>query len=398
LYNYRITEIGVNDLRSATWYWHEFCGDGTGFTLFGIPLYTQTSTADLITTLTDGSNVYNGSEISNNDAPVWHFDLPYNPTPGVITVNFHENDGICGSGQNGGVASFSAPGAGSFNFSTIGGDGLVSGHVLVEQYVDTIYTYTDTIMVYSGPVTPGLQANVDTFCANDSANLFVVTPDTGLTYEWYRDSTFLPDYTDSSIWVNASGTYYVRVSNNNGCSRVTASHRIWKMATPPNSIGTLLIPGRQLVNSNFPGPGFTIQWYKDGVAIPGANSITLNLTADGTYTCNVFNTNFPACSRMSAPFSYVYADVARINQTINKPYVYPNPSNGTFHIDMEVQAAQDINIEVVDMIGNVVYNEQMHNVSGKFSKEIKLLNVSDGIYFLKLNADQNAYSEKLFIK
>jgi hypothetical protein len=101
---------------------------------------------------------------------------------------------------------------------------------------------------------------------------------------------------------------------------------------------------------------------------------------------------------MSAPFSYVYADVASINQTINKPYVYPNPSNGTFHIDMEVQAAQDINIEVVDMIGNVVYNEQMHNVSGKFSKEIKLLNVSAGIYFLKLNADQNAYSEKLFIK
>ena len=52
-FKYRISNVSVNDLAEATWYWHEFCGDGTGFTVFGTPLYTHINDADLSLTLSD---------------------------------------------------------------------------------------------------------------------------------------------------------------------------------------------------------------------------------------------------------------------------------------------------------------------------------------------------------
>ena len=395
--NYRITRVAVNNIAGASWYWHEFCGDGTGFTLFGIPLYTQTSDADFSMTLTDGTNVYNGSEVSNDDSPTWDFSTPYNPIPGVINLSFTESDGICGS-QSGGVSTTSIPGAGVFNFITLGGAGTLTGKITVESYIESSIETIDTIFIYASPATPSIISNVDTFCSNDSVNIYFNTATTGLTIEWFKDSFLDVSLVDSSIWVRGNGTYYGVVTNSSGCRSFTELKRVVQIASPPAIISVIQLADRKLVNTNYPGAGFTLQWYKDGVLLPGENGVMLTTVGDGNYTLEVYNTQFPACKNESAPFAFSSVGLQVMNYTLLAPTIFPNPSNGNFTLKLTSNLLQDIHCSIYDLMGNLADQRWFKQRSGELIEEINLLNFAPGVYVMKIEATNNAYQIKLIIK
>lgn len=395
--NYRITEVAVNNLNDAPWYWQQFCGDGTGFTLFGIPLYTQVSDADLAFQLTDGTNVYNGGEITDNDAPVWTFASPFNPVPGVINISFREVDpGICGGDENGGVATITFINAPrTYNFSTIGGEGTISGRLKIETYVESVIETIDTIIIYSSPAVPVLTANKDSFCSNDSVLLYVATPVDGNSIEWFKDSTSLIGITDSAIWVKDPGAYRVTLTNSNGCSSTSASKYIYKFSSPPTNLIVIQIPGRKIVNSNFPGAGFTIQWYLDGNPISGVTSYILDATADGVYTCTVYNTDYAACAVSSAPYNFSSVGINDNTIGISNIKVFPNPAQDVVSIAFDMYESQDVKIQMTDMVGKLVYEFNQSDTETHFEKTIPIHSLSQGVYALQVHVGNQTIQKRI---
>jgi hypothetical protein len=76
--------------------------------------------------------------------------------------------------------------------------------------------------------------------------------------------------------------------------------------------------------------------------------------------------------------------------------VYPNPSSGTFTIQIEwSKFSKLVSFEIYNMFGEKVYKEIL---TSPYSKEIHLNNISSGFYFVKVNDETKTYTKKLIVQ
>ena len=73
--------------------------------------------------------------------------------------------------------------------------------------------------------------------------------------------------------------------------------------------------------------------------------------------------------------------------------VYPNPSNGIFTIDN--QNNETYSVSVTDIIGKVVYNSIITNLT---NKSIDLSKVESGVYSIEFENDGNSFVQKIIIE
>ena len=75
--------------------------------------------------------------------------------------------------------------------------------------------------------------------------------------------------------------------------------------------------------------------------------------------------------------------------------VYPNPStNGVFNIDFSNQVNS---IKVIDMLGKVVYNENIKEDTTSTTKKIDLSSMTNGVYFINATNDKGTSNYKVVI-
>lgn len=393
--NFMITEVRVNDLNSATWYWHEFVGDGTGVTILGIPLYTQVSDADLSFSMSDGVNSYNGAEVTDNDAPVWTGAWLYDPNAGVISISFTENDPI-GGNENGGIAIVSISGAGDYPFSTIGGDGVVSGNIHIEEFVEDSLIVTDTVYVYASPLAPMIETQVDSLCDGDSTEIVLHGVDTSiLEIVWFKDSNVIIDEVDTFLRVGDGGFYYAKVINRvSGCEASSQGLTIYKFSTPATPTIIRISDGR-LANSNYPGTSFELQWYLNGEPLPGENNIYLNSYGDGVYTLYTYNANRPSCGKFSSSIT-----ITALNELSAENYqmnVFPNPAKDEVSISYTWPSSEHITVILRDVMGRIVYQSDINNQIGNGQIAVNLDKITKGIYLLEMRSMENSITKKLII-
>ncbi|MGB1242887.1 MAG: T9SS type A sorting domain-containing protein [Chitinophagales bacterium] len=77
--------------------------------------------------------------------------------------------------------------------------------------------------------------------------------------------------------------------------------------------------------------------------------------------------------------------------------VFPNPSNGTFQLSFSVAEPSDVQIELVGLNGNVVYQTQEYGWSGTYKQTIQLGTVPSGIYIVSITTDSEKLVEKLVV-
>ena len=112
---------------------------------------------------------------------------------------------------------------------------------------------------------------------------------------------------------------------------------------------------------------------------------------------------------MIKPVDNIYLAVNQSNFTIHSPLasndletestqfvIYPNPSNGEFYIDFPKKYDQ-ITVKVYDMTGRQVAQSKSTQVSIK-SHKINLNHLTNGIYIIKIQVDQDSFSKKIIIK
>lgn len=255
---------------------------------------------------------------------------------------------------------------------------------------------TATVTV-TGPTTFCKNANVCTLTANSGL---------GLTYQWKKGSNNISGATSISYQPNATSTAYkVQVTNANGCSKTSSSTSITANALPvatitPQSSTTFCNGDSVVLQAN--GSGWTYQWLKGVNAIAGATANKYSAKSQGSYKVFVTNTN--GCTDNSSSLSVTVncregselsaGELATMN-------FYPNPNSGNFmvkYVNREVSVA-DAQITILDVLGKVIYTEDVEVNDGISLRDISLSNsLSQGLYFITFSCNGRNVTEKLIVE
>ena len=201
-----------------------------------------------------------------------------------------------------------------------------------------------------------------TLCAGHSAYMHVVTSAGGLSYQWYRNGTAIPGANSYSYTTDSTGSYSVVISNG-VCEQTLAGPVVSDMSVP-------------VINFNAPNMLYTgsyayYQWYRNGVAIPGATSSIYFETMPGGYTVSVTDAN--GCSLTSGGYTVTNVGVA----TVANPgsiSIYPNPATNTLYISSQEEPS------------SVIYATDGRQVAAQTGRTLDIANLPNGMYVIMVYA------------
>jgi hypothetical protein len=75
--------------------------------------------------------------------------------------------------------------------------------------------------------------------------------------------------------------------------------------------------------------------------------------------------------------------------------IYPNPTHSTISINASMNRSKTVQVKLVDVVGNVVFNDLVGQASAPFQYSINMEQFSKGVYFLQLITDSNTISRKV---
>ncbi|MGC8762490.1 MAG: hypothetical protein ACP5VN_02465 [Acidobacteriota bacterium] len=128
------------------------------------------------------------------------------------------------------------------------------------------------------------------------------------SYRWFRNGILLPGATGESLLAGLSGTYTVEGTDAEGCAVLSAPLEVTvESPAPPVVQGPSEgCPGGAVVlTASGTSGGGTLQWYRDGLPIPGATGDTLAVLEGGTFEA-VFATA-GGCEAHSAPHTVSFS-------------------------------------------------------------------------------------------
>lgn len=76
--------------------------------------------------------------------------------------------------------------------------------------------------------------------------------------------------------------------------------------------------------------------------------------------------------------------------------IFPNPSNGSFTVNMDLGTSVDMNISVTDLQGKEVYTESISNTSN-FSRNLDLTHLNKGVYIFRAATATGSAIQKIVI-
>jgi hypothetical protein len=124
----------------------------------------------------------------------------------------------------------------------------------------------------------------------------------------------------------------------------------------------------------------------------GGTSATINGIGAGTYTVTVTDGN--GCTSTGSTSVVVGLDDVIGQVTFG---AYPNPNDGMFHVMIGTVEPTDINVQICDMMGKVVYSNS-EAFATEYKREVNLTGQAAGIYFIRMKAGDVSRTYKIEIK
>ena len=78
--------------------------------------------------------------------------------------------------------------------------------------------------------------------------------------------------------------------------------------------------------------------------------------------------------------------------------IYPNPSRDIFNITFESNKKQNLEIRIINVIGDRVFIESKQQIIGEYTKQINLAEYPKAIYFLEIETDDGVINKKLILQ
>ncbi len=234
-------------------------------------------------------------------------------------------------------------------------------------------------------------SDIDVCGGTIAATVFSGNP-TGATFAWTNSNT--------SIGIASSGTGNVPSFN---ASNITSSPISSTVSVTPSVSGCPGTPSFYTITVN-PTPvitqsgstltsssGTTYQWYLNGQPIAGATSQSCIAIQNGDYSVII---NGGGC-----PSADVAVNISGIEQ-INNDYFFtvsPNPNDGNFSVSFDVSIRGTYTLKIVNVIGELIYEETLNNFEGTYSKKMEFLVKAKGAYLINLSSPDWKIVKKVII-
>ncbi len=398
---YNLTLDSVTATVAGDW----FCGD---IEEPNYPVVGCTGSPDPQFFFTSGSTTIKGNSKSDTRNAKWSTsDLlvsgkKYTLTSTSSVIRFEDYDPTSAN-DDGGTATVTITAPGTYTFSTQSPyGGGVTGNIYVGKELDTVYSYTDTVIVNPLPPATAITYIPDTvLCGNIDVVLSVYD---GYRYTWIKnDTSVIPLEVDSFytilgdpyIVIDTISTIRVEISDTvTGCIRKTENIRVRQMPPIPGFIEFSGI--YQLNNTTLVAEaGYTYQWLLDGFPIANATSVTFDPPVDGNYSC-VF-TNSSGCLDTSNVVAFVVSGVDEIKDFSNLVQVMPNPSNGLVTLYVASSEANVMEVSIYNNIGQMLVKEQVERSGNSFKKLFDLKEFAAGNYVFHINMNGQSATKRFMI-
>ncbi|MBT4217376.1 MAG: T9SS type A sorting domain-containing protein, partial [Flavobacteriales bacterium] len=102
------------------------------------------------------------------------------------------------------------------------------------------------------------------------------------------------------------------------------------------------------------------------------------------------------CSDPTACITLITTGIETYN--IDKITIYPNPSQDVFNVEFNSLSRQDLELRIINVIGEVIYTENLNEFVGAYTKQVDLSTYTNGVYFLQITTDNGVINNKLILQ
>jgi len=304
-------------------------------------------------------------------------------------------------------------GAACFNIDLSVYAGMNSVLVKFESYNNNGNNlYLDNVNISGTFLNPiaNFSASKTTACAGDQINFTDSTQNIATTWKWTFTGGFPPSSTlqnPSGIIYNAAGVYPVKlkVTNPNGTDSITKTNYMTIYKTLPIAISGNTTSHFN-ITENYSVPfdtGSTYNWIiKGGTQLTGGNTNSISVK------WNVVATGTVQVQEMAKTGCLGNVDSINVTLTPNTGIsevesfigfkVYPNPANDFLNIEFESIGRQNIDVSLINVIGQKIFTETVNGFTGNYVRHISTNDLNKGIYFVEVKSQNGSRQMKIVIE
>jgi len=226
--------------------------------------------------------------------------------------------------------------------------------------------------------------------------LNVVTATQGGNFSYVIPST-VANGSGYKMRIVASQPFAISDTISVGIGVASAPPSIYSTVGPTNSIPAGTFTFFTAIGSNG-GTAPTFQWKKNGVPIPGADTVTWAATAGidyahlDTITITIKSSTYCATPDTATSIPIVMyltkTGIAGINNQYNA-VVYPNPANQSFTISADNMENGTAAISIYNAVGQLVNEQKCNIVNSKLNVTVSSANLPMGNYFICIKNNAN---------
>jgi len=217
---------------------------------------------------------------------------------------------------------------------------------------------------------------------------------------WEFEGGTPPNSTEQNPIVNytTSGTYAVMLSASNSSGDSTIIDSITVVANPQPEANFIFETNGGLVTfSNSSIDADTYEWiFGDGNFSQNQNPQHVYFETN-VYEVFLIVTNECGADTISQLINVEITDLENISvfETFD---LFPNPNNGQFQLNIEGKPFDKLEINMFDILGQKVMEEQINFSSGKLNKIIQVQNPTTVTYILQIRLDEQIIHKKIVIE
>ena len=341
-----------------------------------------------------GTTIYTSSIANNATVPYTFFlNIPLNTGNYSVVVL---DDDLIGT-ENCGAVNFTQTTTGVLQ------DGPLAVSLNINHPVSTIHT-VDSVYVFPVPDAPVvLDMGLD-YCLGETALLEVSNYSSNL--QWYADSLPVLGATGPTLEATQAGSYWVVYTSADGCT--AGSDPVDLTFVAPPGLPVFVNNNNLLSVSNPNGlpADYSLQWYQDGEAIPGADGLNYCMLEEGTftYTLEVVNLVTGCANEYSSSQTFNpnvdcstgVRDDAMAGEDLR---LYPNPADELLQISIGQIPAGLVEIACYNALGQRLLPQQFAQSGSHFDYEMSVSTLEPGWYILVVRSLENDWVvRKAFVK
>ncbi|MBN4062526.1 T9SS type A sorting domain-containing protein, partial [Bacteroidales bacterium AH-315-I05] len=307
----------------------------------------------------------------------------------IPTVSITGNTSIC----EGASTTLLATGGVSYLWST----GASASTITVNPISTTPYSVTVTdgsgctntetaiVTVNSSPIAT-ITGNT-TVCEGEST---ILLANGGATYLWSTGDT------TSMITVSPTSTtpYSVTVTDMNGCSDSETS--IVTVDPLPQALFNYSTNGTTISFNNLSTDATSIQWFFGDGGSDIVNNPQHTYASGGIYTVMLIAFNACGTDTITQDITIIAIGIDQ-DDFVTSLQIYPNPNRGIFTLEMNISQIQDIQLKIINIIGEETFSEDVGQLRGNYRRNFDFKEFPAGIYSLQIISERNVITRKLII-